>query len=137
MGRKGRKPLGAAHVEHLNGTPRAKERLAMIIKTMRGELTVGEACQALSICESRFHALRNQWLQESLELLEPRPTGRPRHVPEAPSPEEVAALESEIERLRQELMVAEVREEVARVMPHVVHDTAREKKRRACRHRAR
>jgi hypothetical protein len=137
MARKGRKPLGAAHVEHLNGTRLAKRRLEMILKTMRGEITVGEACQMLSICESRFHALRNQWLQESLELLEPRPTGRPRHVPEAPNPEEVAALESEIERLRQELMVAEVREEVARVMPHVVHDAAWKKKRRASRHRAR
>jgi hypothetical protein len=34
-------------------------------------------------------------------------------------------------------MVAEVREEVARVMPHIVHDTAWKKKRRACRRRAR
>ena len=136
MGRKGRKPLGAAHVEHLNGTRLAKRRLEMMLKTIRGEITVGEACHALSICQSRFHALRNQWLQESLELLEPRPTGRPRQVPEAPSTEEVAALESEIERLRQELMVAEVREEVARVMPHVVHDTVWKKKRRAFRRRA-
>jgi hypothetical protein len=91
----------------------------------------------LSICESRFHALRNQWLQESLELLEPRPTGRPRQAPEAPSTEEVTVLASENERLRQELMVAEVREELARVMPHVVRDTAWKKKRRASRRRAR
>lgn len=137
MARKGRKPLGAAHVEHLGGTRLAKQRLAMLLKTMRGELTVGEACHALSIGESRFHALRNQWLQESLELLEPRPTGRPRKLPEVPSAEEVAALESEIERLRQELMVAEVREEVARVMPHVMHDPAAKKKSRAYRRRAR
>ena len=136
MARKGRKPLGAAHVEHLAGTRLAKRRLAMILKTMRGELTVGEACQALSICESRFHALRNQWLQEALQLLEPRPTGRPRRLPEERSAEEVATLESEIERLQQELMVAEVREEVARVMPHVVHDTAWKKKRPAYRRRA-
>ena len=136
MRRKGRKPLGAAHVEHLNGTRLAKRRLEMILKTMRGEITVGEACQRLSIGESRFHALRNQWLQASLELLEPRPTGRPRQVPEAPSSEEVTALASENERLRQELMVAEVREEVACVMPHVVHDTAWKKKRRAFRRRA-
>lgn len=137
MGRKGRKPLGAAHVEHLNGTQRAKERLAMILKTMRGELTVSEACHALSICESRFHALRNQWLQEALELLEPRPTGRPRRLPDAPSAEEVAALASENERLREELLVAEVREEVARVMPHVMHDAGGEKNIRAYRRRAR
>jgi hypothetical protein len=137
MVRKGRKPLGAAHVEHLHGTRLAKRRLEMILKTIRGEITVGEACQALSIGESRFHALRNQWLQESVELLEPRPTGRPRRLPEVPNAEQVAALESEIQRLRQELMVAEVREEVGRVMPHVVHDSAWEKKGRAYRRRAR
>jgi transposase-like protein len=137
MARKGRKPLGAAHVEHLSGTRLAKRRLEMILKTMRGEITVEEACHALSIGESRFHALRNRWLQESLELLEPRPTGRPRQLPEVPSAEEVAALESEIERLRQELVVAEVREEVARVMPHVVHHAPAKKKIRACHRRAR
>jgi hypothetical protein len=137
MARKGRKPLGAAHVEHLHGTRLAKRRLEMILKTMRGEITVAEACQALSIGESRFHALRNQWLQEALELLEPRPTGRPRRLPEVPTPEQVAALQSEVERLQEELMVAEVREEVASIMPHVIQDAAREKNGRACRHRAR
>jgi len=55
-----------------SGSKRAKIRLEMILKTRMGEPTVEEACQRLGIGESRFHALRNQWLQEALELLEPR-----------------------------------------------------------------
>ena len=53
MARKGRKPLGAAHVERLDGSPLAKRRLALVLQTMRGELTVSEACRVLSICESQ------------------------------------------------------------------------------------
>ena len=59
MARVGRKPLGAAHVDHLTGSPLAKERLRWILQTMRGERTVEEACRALSIGPSRFHAMRN------------------------------------------------------------------------------
>ena len=104
---------------------------------MRGELTIPEACLALSICESRFHAMRNQWLQESLELLEPRPTGRPRKSVELPSAEEVATLEAENQELRERVLTAEVREQLARVMPHVLHDPPIKKNRRARRQKAR
>ncbi|MDH3445045.1 MAG: helix-turn-helix domain-containing protein [Deltaproteobacteria bacterium] len=137
MSRRGRKPLGAAHVNHLDGTPLAKQRLELILKTMRGELTIAEACHALSIGESRFHAMRNQWLQASLESLEPRPAGRPCKQVELPSAEEVAALEAENQELRERVLTAEVREQLARVMPHVLHDAPIKKKRRARRRTAR
>ena len=55
MARAGRKPLGAAHVERLEGSLLAKQRLTLILRTMRGELTVSEACRVLSICPSRDH----------------------------------------------------------------------------------
>ena len=128
MARKGRKPLGAAHVERLDGSPLAKRRLVLILQTMCGELTVSEACRVLSICESRFHALRNQWLQEALELLEPRRAGRPPKTPEAPDAEQMSALVAENQHLRQQVEVAQVREQLARVMPSVLRDTAVEKK---------
>ena len=83
MARVGRKPLGAAHVDHLTGSPLAKERLRWILQTMRGERTVEEACRALSIGPSRFHAMRNRWLQRAVGLLEPRRAGRP---PQPPPP---------------------------------------------------
>lgn len=132
MARKGRKPLGAAHVERLDGSPLAKQRLTLILQTMRGELTVSEACRVLSVGESRFHALRNQWLQEALELLEPRRTGRPPKIPETPTAEQLSVVSAENQQLRQQVMVAEIREQLARVMPGVLQDGAGKKKRQAC-----
>ena len=137
MARAGRKPLGAAHVERLEGSSLAKQRLTLILRTMRGELTVSEACRALSICPSRFHAMRNQWLQEALDLLEPRRAGRPPQPPPPPEAEQVAALTAEKEQLQQRVLAAEVREQLARVMPHVLTDGAVKKKRRATGRRAR
>ena len=78
MATAGRKPLGAGHVDQLSGSERAKLRLATILNTLRGELKVADACQQLGVCQSRFFAMRHHWLQEALELLEPRPAGRPR-----------------------------------------------------------
>ena len=119
MARRGRKPLATRHVDGLCGSERAKLRLQTILKTLQGQMTVPEACQVLGICESRFHALRNEWLQEAVELLEPRPLGRPPQVL-SPEEEEVARLQAEIRDLKQQRHVAEVREELARVMPHVL-----------------
>lgn len=119
MARRGRKPLATRHVDGLCGSERAKLRLQTILKTLQGQMTVPEACQVLGICESRFHALRNEWLQEAVELLEPRPLGRPPQVV-SPEQEEVAQLQAENRDLKQQRHVAEVREELARVMPHVL-----------------
>ena len=118
MGRKGRPPLAAGHVEHLRGSELAKLRLTMILEAAQGMITVGEACARLGICESRFHALRNHWLQEALELLEPRRMGRP---PQETAPADVCrrleALEAENRELREQLTVADVRRELAEVLP--------------------
>jgi len=122
MSRRGRKPLATRHVESLCGSERAKLRLQTILKTLQGQLSVAEACRVLGVGESRFHALRNQWLQEALDLLEPRPLGRPAQVV-SPEQEEVARLQTEIRDLKQQLRVTAVREELARVMPYVLHPT--------------
>jgi transposase-like protein len=82
-------------------------------------MTVPQACHLLGIGESRFHALRNQWLQEALDLLEPRPLGRPAQVV-SPEAEELARLQAQNRELEQQCRVAEVREELARTMPYVL-----------------
>ena len=121
MGRKGRKPQGTGHVERLEGSESAKQRLTTILQTLRGELTVPEACARLGICEARFHALRSAWLQDALESLEPRRLGRP---PQAVEVGELLSrlqtLETENATLRQQLTAAEVRRELAEALPHVV-----------------
>ena len=73
----GRKPLGPALVEHLDGSTSAKERLELILQTLAGQVTVVGACQLLDISEAMFYKLRNRVLQVCLEDLEPKPRGRP------------------------------------------------------------
>jgi hypothetical protein len=117
MKRKGCKPQGIALVEHLDGSLRAKERLEVILATITGQLTIGQACQRLGVCEARFHRLRTEALKASLERLEPRAVGRrPRQA--SPDTMHCKDLERQIEELQADLKIAVVREEVARVLPH-------------------
>lgn len=98
MNRSGRKPQGVGLLTPLSGSELAKRRMALFLRTLSGETSVTRACAELQICESRFYGQRAEWLQESLSLLEPRPSGRPpKPVPTA-RPEEVQALR---ERLRE------------------------------------
>ena len=121
MARTGCKPLGVGHVDHLHGSELARRRLEMILRTLSGELTIDAACHALGIHASRFHQLRNRWLQQSVELLEPRPTGRPPQDDPPASAAQLSALEAEAEQLRAELDATRLRLELGRVMPHLLH----------------
>ncbi len=128
MARTGRKPQSVVAVQQLDGSERAKERLTMILKTIRQDLTVPEACAALGIGESRFHALRNQWLQQALELLEPRRMGRPPKSHDDLDEPQQAKLHDQVEQLQQQLLASEVRREIGAVMPHLVKQPANRKR---------
>jgi len=117
--RTGRKPAGPQIAERLEGSPTAKQRLEVILETIAGQLTVPEACQQLGIGKSRFHALRNQTLQATLEALEPRLLGRPAK-PASPEPTEVNALQEEIRRLHAELELAQVQLRLAHIHPALI-----------------
>ena len=112
MTRVGCKPRTTGHVDKLGGSSRAKQRMRAILKTLSGEWTVPQACASLGLHEAHFHALRQKWMQESLQLLEPKPVGRP------PQANEVAAdaAQQRIEQLEQELALATARREVAEVL---------------------
>ena len=112
----GRKPAGPQIVERLEGSPVAKQRLEVILKTIAGRVTVPEACRQLGIGASRFHELRNQTLQATLESLEPRPLGRPAK-PTSPEQVEFEALKAELRRLHAELNAAQVQIRLARIHP--------------------
>ena len=119
--RRGRPPLGAALVETLEGSPLAKERLSVLVRVLAGELTVEQACEQLGIGPSRFHAMRQEVLQGGLDTLEPKPRGRPTRAV-SPEQQRIAALEDEAETLRGEVRAAQIREELALVLPHVLHE---------------
>jgi uncharacterized small protein (DUF1192 family) len=98
-------------------SPEAKHRLRVILRTIAGEMTVAEACAELGIGESRFHALRKDVLTRAAEALEPRPAGRP----PVERDEEVEALKARNLELEMEQRAALLREEIARVMPEILH----------------
>lgn len=127
MTRLGRKPQGVGLVEGLSGSKHAKERMRWFWETLQGACSVGEACAALGICESRFYEHRSAWMQESLALLEPRAAGRPAK-PAAPiSPEEVRGLQERVRELEARAAAAEVQAELARTLPHVMRRAAGKK----------
>jgi hypothetical protein len=132
MTRLGRKPQGVGLVEGLSGSKHAKERMRWFWETLQGECSVGEACGALGICESRFHEQRSAWMQASLALLEPRTAGRPAKPAPPISPEEVQGLREQIRVLEARAAAAEVQAELARTLPHVMR-RAVEKKTTECR----
>jgi hypothetical protein len=124
----GRKPQGARQVDALRGSAHAKARLKLFLQTLADEVSVGEACRRLGICESRFFEQRTAWLHESIALLEPRPPGRPRKQEPALSDAEVQALQQRLQELEARAAVAEVQTELARSLPHVVARAALPKK---------
>jgi hypothetical protein len=120
--------MGAEIVERLDGSNQAKLRLAVILRTLAAEITIPQACQELGVCESRFHELRNEVLQRALDDMEAKPRGRPPSHQEDPR---VADLQRQIQTLKIDLRAAQVREELATMLPHVMHPDrpmARDKK---------
>lgn len=130
MNRLGRKPQGAALVAALPGSEHTKKRLTLFLQTMSGQCSVGEACQELEICDSRFFAQRTEWLEESLALLEPGSPGRPAKPALLPEPAEVDALRKRVRELEHRLAVAEVRSDLACSLPRLAGEPLPEKKSR-------
>ena len=114
--RTGRKPAGPQIAERLEGSPSAKQRLEVILETITGQLTVSEACEQLRIGESRFHDLRHQTLQATLEALEPRRLGRPAK-PMSPEQAEIDTLKAELRGVHADLELAQVQIRLARIHP--------------------
>lgn len=117
--RMGRKPDPAALVTALSGSDPTKRRLLLFLETLSGQRSVAEACAELDICESRFYAQRAEWLEASINLLEPGAPGRPAKCEPAPDPAELRAMRSHIRQLEARLAAAEVRSELACLLPRV------------------
>lgn len=123
-----RRLRGIALVGGMNGSAEAKSRLGMILETLAGKCTVAQAAVHLGIGERRFHDLRNHCLRAALTSLEPRPAGRPARPPFVPEPQRVAALERAVRNLKIDLRAAQLREEIALAMPHLLQRNNRVKK---------
>ena len=111
MTRRGRKPLALEHVQQLDGSAHAKQRMTMLLKTLQCDCSVGEARAQLGLSESQFHAVRQRWLQGALQLLEPQPPGR-RPKERRPEIARIEQLEQENLALRRELALTQAQSEV-------------------------
>ena len=116
---RGRPSLGPDLADKADGSEQAKVRLKLILQTIAGELSVVDACQQLGMSEARFHELRQQWIQDACAALEPKPLGRPK---EKTIEEEVELLRlhRKNKKLKLHLRAAQIREEIAIAMPHVL-----------------
>lgn len=111
MARVGRKPQGWNLIDRLSADESCKARLKAFLETMTGHCTVDEACRKLGIKPSRFFVLRNDWLEEAVGLLEPKPAGRPRKAP--PDEPRLEDLQQEVRDLERRLLATELRAKLA------------------------
>jgi hypothetical protein len=117
--KRGRPVKGSGLVDGLSGSADAKLRLKLIVETIAGKTAIGEACRQLGICESRFHAMREEALAGALSGLEPSPAGRPAKSRPEDDPER-ENLRKELFQARLELQAARIREQIAIAMPHLL-----------------
>ena len=115
----GRPVTGPELVADLEGSEAAKRRVKVILETVAGQRTIFEACRELGIGKTAVHELRKRVLQAALSDAEPRPVGRPAKEEPVVAASEVEKLKTENERLRTDLEIAQVREEILLAMPEV------------------
>ena len=121
--------MGLQLAKAMEGSDQACRRLKVMLETISGQKRIAEACEELRISAAQFHKLRNKMMQGALLSLEPAAPGRPRVALEA-ADERMAAMQEENRQLRIELRAAQIREEIALLMPHLVKvPEGREKKR--------
>ncbi len=115
----GRRPDPAAIITRLAGSPQAQQRLDLMLQTLTGKSPLPEAAARLGLGRSRFCLLRQEMLQAALESLEPKARGRP-PLQTTPQEQQIAALQEQVQALKIDLKAAQIREELALLMPHVL-----------------
>jgi HAMP domain-containing protein len=82
----------------LQGSRKAKQCLVVILETLGGACTTGEAAERLGVSLSRYYQLETRALQGMLTALEPRPRG-----PKKTKDSEIRALKAEKREMAREL----------------------------------
>lgn len=118
--RVGRPGKGVEHVDKLEASEHAKERLRVILEVTSGELSRKEGAEVLGLSERTYRELRDRAFCGALDSLEPRSPGRPRKHCLSSAERRVRSLQDELEQLQLELKTAQLREEIALVFPELV-----------------
>ncbi len=122
----GRRPDPAAIITRLAGSPQAQQRMELMLQTLTGKSQIPEAAARLGLGRSRFCLLRQEMLQAALQSLEPKARGRP-PMESTPQEQQIADLQEQVLALKIDLKAAQIREELALLMPHVLHKKNKKK----------
>lgn len=114
----------------LEGSAEDKQRVQAILETVCGSARVLHVCAKLDIGETRFRQLRTLILQGALDAIRPRPAGRPSRQAVVTA-EQLRELEQVLAEKDLELHEAQVREEVALILPQRAEMETVKKGRRA------
>jgi hypothetical protein len=117
---RGRPPELAANIVRLHGSKGARQRLEWMLQTLAGRRSIPEATRHLGIGRSRLCLLRQKALQAALAALEPQARGRP-PTQRTPQERQIAELQRQVQALKIDLRAAQIREQLALLMPHVLH----------------
>lgn len=115
----GRPNKGIGHVDKLDADESTKERIRAILQTISGDVSVKDAAERLGIGVSRFHELRDSFLEGGASGLAPGQKGRPAHE-EDPKDHEIEVLKNRIQELEIDVETTRLREQIALSMPHLV-----------------
>jgi hypothetical protein len=88
-----------ASPKSLKGTPQAILHASVILETLSGLRTTGEASEELGFALTRYYQLETRALQGMIDALEPRKRGRKRQVED-----ELQVLRAEAANLRKEML---------------------------------
>ena len=126
--RRGRPHDGAELVDKIDDcSEEARQRLKVIFQTLAGLYTVEQACELLGIQRSAFYKLRGQFIENAVQLLEPKTPGRKKKIA-TPEQQENQRLRQENERLKFELRAQQIREEIGLLMPHLLQRNKKTKR---------
>lgn len=123
---RGRPIAGVDLVDHFDAPRAVRRRVRVVLATVAGQLSIGDACAQLGVRRTRFHTLRAQVLRGALEAVDGRARGRPRAPREDAT--QVRALEARIRELELALRTTQLRSEIALTMPFLLDRAGRGKK---------
>jgi hypothetical protein len=119
--------VGPSLVDGMEGPELPKLRLKTVLEVIGGERSVEEACGLLRVSRTRYYEIQSLVLAGAMDALTPRPAGRPRREP-SEAEERLRALEEKVEDLELDVKAAQIKQEIAEVMPHVLRRKSPKKK---------
>ena len=96
-----------------DGSSVARERCAVLMRVIAGELTMESAATQLGLSTQRLHELRERMTAVAVATLEPQAPGRPAAPPPDAKDQRIATLEADLGRTQRDLDCALIRAEIA------------------------